>query len=57
MTLHAKNGKPGCISFRFFYYYFPEWVPPLVTPLKGGGKKSGKGRGVVYHYTCRKKQT
>ena len=24
----------------FFNYYFPEWVPPLVTPLKGeGGKK------------------
>ena len=36
MTLHAKNGKPGCISFRFMNFYFPEWVPPLVTPLNGG---------------------
>ena len=40
MTQHAKNGKPGCISFRCFFYYFPEWVPPLVTPLKGGGQKN-----------------
>ena len=21
MTLHAKNGKPGCISFRFMNFY------------------------------------
>ena len=21
MTLHAKNGKPGCISFRFIKFY------------------------------------
>ena len=38
MTLHAKNGKPGCISYRFMNFLFSEeGLPPLVMPLKGGG--------------------
>ena len=37
MTLHAKNGKPGCISFRFMIFYSQRGdPPPLVTSLKGG---------------------
>ena len=27
MTLHAKNGKPGCISFRFMIFLFSEGGP------------------------------
>ena len=38
MTIHAKIGKPGCISFRFMNFLFSEGgTSPLVTPLKGGG--------------------
>ena len=39
MTLHAKIGKPGCISFRFMIFLFSEGdpPPPLVMPLKVGG--------------------
>ena len=28
MTLHAKNGKPGCISFRFMNFYSQRGFPP-----------------------------
>ena len=27
MTLHAKNGKPGCISFHFMIFLFSEGGP------------------------------
>ena len=28
MTIHAKNGKPGYISFRFMNFLFSEGDPP-----------------------------
>ena len=35
MTIYAKNGKSGCISFRFMNFLFLEWgTPPLETPLE-----------------------
>ena len=33
MTLHANNGKPCCISFRFMNFYSQRGHPP---PLIGG---------------------
>ena len=33
MTLHAKNGKPGCISFRFMIIFILRGgTPPLEPP-------------------------
>ena len=60
MTIHAKNGKPGCISFRFMNFLFSEGgpPPPLVTPLKGGRDFFFRiGRGVWHDYSCKKWQT
>ena len=38
MTLHAKNGKPGCISFCFMIFYFQRGEPPPSdTPEDWGG--------------------
>ena len=39
MTLHTNNGKPVCISFCFMNFYSQRGdpLPPLVTPLMGGG--------------------
>ena len=35
MTIHAKNGNLGCISFRFMNFLFSEGgTPPLETPLE-----------------------
>ena len=36
MTLHAKNGKPGCISFRFMNFYSQRGDPPPSDAAEGG---------------------
>ena len=56
MTLHAKNGKPGCISYRFMNFLFSEGgLSPLVMPLKGGVVIFFLriGRGVWHDYSCK----
>ena len=35
MTIHTKNGNPGCIHFRFMNFLFSEGgTSPLETPLE-----------------------
>ena len=38
MTIHAKNGQPGCISFCFMNFLFSEGgtPPPPKDPLHSG---------------------
>ena len=37
MTIHAKNGKPGCISFRFMNFLFSGGdLPPPSDAPEGG---------------------
>ena len=36
MTLRAKNGKPGCISFRFMNFYSQRGNPPPSDAPEGG---------------------
>ena len=36
MTLHAKNGKPVCISFRFMNFYSQRGDPPPSDAAEGG---------------------
>ena len=38
MTLHAKNDKPGYISFRFVNFHSHRGIPPLVTALMDTAK-------------------
>ena len=45
MTILAKNGNPGCISFHFMNFFIFRGGTPLVMPLKVGGIFSGKEEG------------
>ena len=60
MTLHANNGKPCCISFRFMNFYSQRGHPPHLSDATEGGRVNffiDIGRGVVYDYSCKKLQT
>ena len=45
MTLHAKNYKPGCISFHFINFYSQRGDPPSDAPEGRVDFFSGKEEG------------
>ena len=53
MTLHAKNGKPGCISFRFMNFYSQRGdTHPSDAPEGEGGiffSEQEEGYGMTIH--------